>query len=261
MKPLNKIFYPFSVALIATSLLSGYSDDTNSSQQDITVEQDSNVKQQDPNHDSHAVADFTPDYISASDLNQRFNDNAIPLIFDVRSLLSFEQSHIESAISMPYGKIQDTDLVKITVGNKDSEIITYCGCPRHISTLTTQDLIARGYTNVKVLYEGYWHWKDNNFPIVETVSSAKAITKLTFHGLIAQNDSPLNNVDLFLEHKESGQLEAVRTNSNGNFKIDFRLFGYQPGDRFNLMIADLNSTPVLELTPENEISTYLNIKL
>jgi rhodanese-related sulfurtransferase len=126
----------------------------------------------------NAEPEFVPDYISAVDLNKRFEQDSVPFIFDVRGGQSYEQSHIETALSMPYGKTEDSDLARVTLLDKNSEIITYCGCPRHLSTLAAADLTERGYKNVQVLYEGFWHWKEQQFPTVENVTNTASATTI-----------------------------------------------------------------------------------
>ena len=214
---------------------------------------------------------FQPDYISADDLNTLFSKNELPFIFDVRSEASFEQSHITNALSMPYGKTDDTRLTSAGL-TKDSFIVTYCGCPRHLSSLSAADLSERGYSNIKVLYEGYWHWKDSGYPVIERQGKV-AITQLKFKGLVTQSNNSSNNladntgnvpvsgIDLFLKHQESGQLEAVATNPEGEFEVEFNVYDYQDTDLFEVIIADINSSPIKHTTGQKESVNYLNIHL
>jgi rhodanese-related sulfurtransferase len=211
-------------------------------------------------HDHSTGSDFTPNYISAEDLNRRFEQKSTPFIFDVRNKASYQQSHIETAFLMPYGQTDDSDLAELVSLGKDSEIITYCGCPRHLSTLSADNLTRRGYQNVKVLYEGFWHWKDSGFPTFE-ISSNTATTLLKFEGLVESHQNPVSGIDLFLRHAKSGQLEAVRTDAQGKFDVEFHLFGYESDDKFDLMVSNVSAQPLLALTAAADKPTFIEVKL
>lgn len=189
------------------------------------------------------VEEFTPDYIAADDLNATFDANTIPYIFDVRSTTSYQTSHIETALSMPYGQTTDEMLAAVDGMDKSSEIITYCGCPRHLASLSAKDLIDRGYTNVRALYEGYWHWIDSGYPIFEAEKTA-SLTHLQFEGSLSQAGIPTSGKNLFLKHRQTGQLEAVRTNQYGQFTVDFHLYDYQKADVFEIIVDDIQNSPV-----------------
>jgi len=196
----------------------------------------------------HATAEFTPNYISAVDLNARFEQQNQPFIFDVRSKGSFEKSHIESALWVPYGKTEETDLARIGDLDLDTEIVTYCGCPRHLSSLQAKFLTGLGYTNVKVLYDGLWVWQDSGFPTI--YGEAAPTTVLKFSGKLIKSDENVDQTDVFLRHVKSGQLEAARSNIDGTFGFDFHLYDYQANDAFELMVTKLDSPVVKTLAPE-----------
>ena len=211
------------------------------------------------NHEQSAVDKFTPNYISADELNRRFETSVIPYIFDVRSKPAFEKSHIESAYLMPYGKTDDEMLANTSGLSLDSEIITYCGCPRHLSSLSAKDLTERGYKNVKVLYEGFWHWKDSGYPTVIDDIAAE-LTQLQFTGAIASSNGPVSEIDIFLKHP-SGQLEAAKTNLQGEFDVKFNLYDYKDTDLFEIILTDINDAPVKFATGSTETVTQLTIEL
>jgi rhodanese-related sulfurtransferase len=208
-----------------------------------------------------AEPEYVPDYISAADLNKRFEQDSVPFIFDVRSKASYDQSHIKAALSMPYGKTQDSDLARVALLDKNSEIITYCGCPRHLSTLAAEDLTGRGYKNIQVLYEGFWHWKEQQFPTVENVTNTAATTVIRFKGELLENQNVVAGQDLFLQHARSGQLEAVRTDTRGRFELDFHLYGYEVDDQFNLIVANLNNPPAIRLYADPDNPNFVTVNL
>ena len=192
-------------------------------------------------------AKYQPDYIYAVDLNRSMQDGTAPFVFDVRSTHAFEKSHITDSFSMPFGKTEDAMLAAVGSLTPDSEIVTYCGCPKHLATLAAEDLNNRGYKNVRVLYEGYWYWKDQGFPVFETETDT-ATTLLEFDGTVRSSTARQGDVDLFITHPRTGQLEAVRTDSRGAFEVEFRLYDYRPGDPITVMTDSLENAPVKTLS-------------
>ena len=191
---------------------------------------------------------FEPVYISAVDLGAMFDKNNVPFIFDVRSEHSFGKNHILNAYSMPHGKNDDARLAGIEGLGKDNLIVTYCGCPRHLSTLAAGDLTKRGYSDVRVLYEGYWHWKDNGYPVVDNESIATEISTLQFAGTLKREDTPISGETVFLRHRPTGQLEAVESAADGSFAVEFHLYDLSPADDFDVMVSALDHPPVQTLT-------------
>ena len=202
---------------------------------------------------------FTPNYISAKDLNARFESNDLPMIFDVRSPHSYEKSHITTALSVPYGTIEPANLSKIKELSINSEIVTYCGCPRHLSTLVAEDLTVLGYKNVKVLYDGYFYWQEQQYPTVE--NETVTTTLLQFEGVATASGTAHSGVDVFLRHAKSGQLEAARTDDKGQFQFDFHLYDYQSADEFELHLTNIDHQPISLLTADANTRNKLEIRL
>ena len=195
---------------------------------------------------------FEPVYISAADLGAMFDEKNVPFIFDVRSEHSYGKNHILNAHSMPHGKNDEARLAGIDGLGKDSLIVTYCGCPRHLSTLAAGDLTKRGYSNVRVLYEGYWHWKDNGYPIMDNESIASTVSTLQFAGSLKRKNTPIFGETVFLRHRPTGQLEAVESAADGSFAVEFHLYDLSPADDFDIMISGLDHPPVQTLTVRDD---------
>ena len=247
--------------VLTTTLLIACSEQESTIEAQANIEPEGSINVVSPTESQdHSTSKFTPDYISAVDLNKRFEQHNEPFIFDVRSKGSYEKSHIKSARWVPYGNTDESDLARIVNLGEDSEIVTYCGCPRHLSSLQAEFLEGLGYTNVKVLYDGLWVWQDNGFPTVYTQSTQTTLLK--FSGKLVSNDINLDQTDVFLKHAKSGQLEAAKSSSDGTFAFDFHLYDYQPDDKFELMIAQLDSPVIKTLSPtKSEADTEIRIEV
>ena len=85
------------------------------------------------------------------------------ILADARAASDYLVGHISGAVSLPFYD----ELVQeaIEVLPRDTWIIAYCGCPHAVSGRLAQALIDAGFEFVGVLDEGYYHWRDQRWPI------------------------------------------------------------------------------------------------
>jgi len=218
---------------------------------------DNTIQQQEPAVITPNSED--PEYILVEELSSRITDGSAPFVFDVRAKASYAESHILAAYSTPYGQTDQAELDQIEGLKTSSEIVTYCGCPRHLSTLMARHLEDLGFDNVKVLYEGYWHWKDNNYPIVEGVVATR--TSLRFEGDIIGDVDSTKESDVFIRNNRNGQLEAARTDVNGNFATQFEVLNFQPTDTFSVYVNSLEYQAMNNVVAHPDIDNWINISM
>ncbi|GIW21544.1 MAG: hypothetical protein KatS3mg068_0551 [Candidatus Sericytochromatia bacterium] len=197
---------------------------------------------------------YKPKFIKADELLKKINNNENIYIFDVRNDLSYKEGHIKGAKSLPLPLT--ADMVKDIP--KNSEIVTYCGCPHHLSSIAAEQLENLGYRNVRVLDEGYWYWKDKNYPLEVSQDFQSKIAYLKISGKVLKDNKPLSNVDLYIKHNKSGQLEAVKTKNDGSYTIDFHIYNYNKNDLFNFYLGNL-SNPVQVFSTDKEINNNIDI--
>ncbi|MEM7561902.1 MAG: rhodanese-like domain-containing protein [Pseudomonadota bacterium] len=196
-------------------------------------------------------------YIVADELLGRLESNEPPYVFDVRAKTSFAESRVEGSLSMPYGQFGEQELAAIKSLNKNSPIVTYCGCPHHLAGLAADQLIKMGYQQVRVLHEGYWYWRDNSFPIEGT--ETQALTHMKFAGDIPKSLYSDGNPIVFLKNQRNGQLEAAPIDNNGYFKIDFHVYGHQSGDNFELRLGSLGADVIDTIRSSDGNSSLIRI--
>ena len=241
----------FGICILFLSVLTGCSEsgnldtftDTSQSEDDIEI----------------SVSPEDPDYMYVDELSPLINTPSAPFIFDVRAKASYAESHIFSALSTPYGETDQVDLDEITGLTHNSEIVTYCGCPRHLSTLMAKHLESLGYENVKVLYEGYWHWKDNNHPIAEGVVATR--TSLRFEGKIIDSNGLIEPRNVFIRNNRNGQLEAALSDTKGQFATDFEVLNFKSTDTFSIYVNSLENITIAELSAQPDINNKIAITL
>ncbi|MFD2443258.1 sulfurtransferase TusA family protein [Bacillus sp. CGMCC 1.16607] len=93
-----------------------------------------------------------PNVVSNDDLEKKLNENII--ILDVREVAEYAFSHIEKAISIPLGELED----RLNELNKEDEIFIVCRTGSR-SDLAAQKLTKNGFTNVFNVVPGMSHWK------------------------------------------------------------------------------------------------------
>jgi rhodanese-related sulfurtransferase len=198
--------------------------------------------------------EYEPKFIKASELLKKINNNEDIYIFDVRNKLSYEEGHIKNAklLSLPITE----DMVKDI--SKSAEIITYCGCPHHLSSIGAEQLENLGYKNVRVLEEGYWYWKDKKYPIEVSKEYQSKVTHLKISGKVLKESKPLSNIDLYIKHDKTGQLEAARTKKDGSYTIDFHIYNYSKNDSFSIYLDNL-SNPNKVFSVDKEINENIDV--
>ena len=181
---------------------------------------------------------FKPKFIKAIDVLNKVSKKDKNLhLFDVRDKKSFDEGHIEGALNMPLPIVAEN----VKDIPKESEIVTYCGCPHHLSSIGAEHLTNLGYKDVKVLDEGFWFWKDHKYPMTVSDNVKSQISQLSFEGKLFKSDKPYSNVDIYLKHEKSGQLEAARTDKDGNYKIHFHIYDYKEKDNFKFYVETLKN--------------------
>jgi cytochrome c oxidase cbb3-type subunit 3/ubiquinol-cytochrome c reductase cytochrome c subunit len=95
-------------------------------------------------------------FVPASQVNTAMEMGARFTLIDARPAADYLDEHIYGAISLPFYDIDQyaEDLPQ------DAFTVTYCGCPHAVSGQAADALIARGFSRVAVLDEGFYEWRD-----------------------------------------------------------------------------------------------------
>lgn len=79
---------------------------------------------------------------------------------DSRPISSFNDSHVTGALPSPATPEYRLEPDPVEELSKDRRIVTYCACPNHLATLRAEQLTDAGYTEVYVLEDGYFDWRE-----------------------------------------------------------------------------------------------------
>ncbi len=103
--------------------------------------------------------------IPLEDAAALFAENAA-VFLDARSPAEYGQGHIQGAVNLPWHEVDTYFETVIMTLDPEAMIITYCdgeACPlSHDLALFLQNL---GFTQVKVLLNGWVRWKKHNLPV------------------------------------------------------------------------------------------------
>jgi cytochrome c oxidase cbb3-type subunit 3 len=83
------------------------------------------------------------------------------MLLDARVPSDYEQDHIRGAVSVPF--YDPTPYISKLP--KNTWLVCYCGCPHAESGQLAQKLQAAGFSQVTVLDEGLWDWKQKGHPM------------------------------------------------------------------------------------------------
>ena len=106
-------------------------------------------------------------YVNIDQLKQEYDRGAQMIILDARPKQDYDMDHITGAISMPFFEVEQ----RYKELPRDTWIVTYCACPRAEAEEAAGILKEKGFTKVKVLYDGYFEWLTRDYPTTEGSAS------------------------------------------------------------------------------------------
>ena len=138
---------------------------------------------------------------------------------DARSGTEYDRSHIFGAVLSPApdGLAEDPTENWPT----DDRIVTYCGCPTHLSSMRAASLLEAGYERVYIIREGFWTWHNRDYPMAgREVETAPALWILQ-----GRVDPAYAGRTAWVRHPPTGQREAGPIGRDGSFRLEVRFAG------------------------------------
>ena len=106
-------------------------------------------------------------YISAIELQNLKQNNKV-VVLDSRELIEFKVSHIKGAILVGYDDFKLSSLPDNL--DKNTPLVVYCTLGVR-SGVIANELIERGYRDVKNLYGGISEWKNKDYVVVDSTQT------------------------------------------------------------------------------------------
>lgn len=104
---------------------------------------------------------------------------------DARGLHQYEHAHIYGSVLSPAQKQSDGGA--IPDWPREDRVVTYCGCPHHLSSLRAAGLQKAGYSAVYAIDEGFGVWSDRSYPMAGSTFASEtesSISEWTIEGTV-----------------------------------------------------------------------------
>jgi rhodanese-related sulfurtransferase len=158
---------------------------------------------------------------------------------DARGAGQYERGHVAGAVHSPAPDGGSEDPVaNWPTGDR---VVTYCGCPHHLSTLRAGSLIDDGYEAVFAIDEGFGPWVDRGYP----VRGEAVEDDVQSYDVVGRTDPADAGAMAWAVHAPSDQREAAPIADDGSFALTLH-FGSLPA-----------AAPITVRTPSYEVTRSL----
>mgnify|MGYP000598566569 CR=1 FL=1 len=165
-------------------------------------------------------------------------------IADARSQTAYTQSHVDGAVWSPARDGQDEN-DPVAQWDTDTLVVTYCGCPHHLSAMRAASLMNAGYENVAALDEGFWGWQDEGYPVVGGQPDYEPPLRV----VEGQTSADFAGEWAWARHDPSGQREVTPIADDGTYALNVRFAGVAADDPIRITTPDYELTaPIAALT-------------
>lgn len=103
-------------------------------------------------------------YVMSADLHNAMQEKRRMVLLDTRNMSIWQMAHIEGSVPLPYYEKNIPELAK-DLPRDGTWIVTYCECPRAAAEHINRQLVALGFENTAVLWEGAFGWVGLGYPV------------------------------------------------------------------------------------------------
>jgi rhodanese-related sulfurtransferase len=157
---------------------------------------------------------------------------------DARGLDQYGRAHVYGSVVSPAQ--QGSTGGGIDGWPTDARIVTYCGCPHHLSSIRAAGLRKAGYSNIFALDEGFGAWSDAGYPMGGTAfmeDTTSRISEWRLDGTVRAG-----NAGRYAWAVGDRQYEAAPIRSDGSFTL-------------HLKFADVSAATLIQVTTPDYVLT------
>lgn len=140
---------------------------------------------------------------------------------DARGLDQYTRAHV-------YGGVLSTATRESTGGGidgwpTDGRVVTYCGCPHHLSSLRAAGLQKAGFSEVYAIDEGFGVWSERGYPMAGTAfadATSSDVSEWVVEGTVAARFA-----GEYAWAAVDRQYEAAPIAADGSFALHLRFAG------------------------------------
>lgn len=134
---------------------------------------------------------------------------------DARGLRQYQTAHIYGAV---FSRAQgDSTGGGIDDWSTDDRVITYCGCPHHLSSLRAAGLQKAGFSEVYAIDEGFYEWSDRGNPMAGTAFRSETAADVETWNLEGATDP--SHAGAYAWASAGRQYEAAPIDDDGRFSL------------------------------------------
>lgn len=169
--------------------------------------------------------------VPVADAVEWYRDDAAAFA-DARSRTAYEKAHVAEAVLSPAPDGQESN-DPVTELPSDARVVTYCGCPHHLSTLRGASLIRDGYVHTYAIDEGFRAWVEAGYPIDGEAAGELQESPTAYH-IDGRTDAAHAGDLAWAWHDASGQREAAPIGDDGTFTLTIRFHDVAPDAQLRL---------------------------
>ncbi|WP_440766457.1 rhodanese-like domain-containing protein [Natronorubrum sp. DTA7] len=165
---------------------------------------------------------------------------------DARGRDQYDEVRIAGAVFSPAPDGVDDDPTE--EWSTDTRIVTYCGCPHHLSVMRGATLIDAGYEHTYAIDEGLQEWYDRQYPME---GSSVDVERQSYR-ISGTTDPEYRGQMALLEQLDADRAEAAPIDDDGSYTLQLHYAG-SPDSEFRVgvdgnwiegTLAELTSGPV-----------------
>lgn len=166
---------------------------------------------------------------------------------DARGEGQYDRSRITGAVLSPAnGDGNDAT----ALWPESDRVVTYCGCPHHLSSMRAAAFVSNGHGEVYAIDEGFYEWRDQGYPVsgTQTPSSPDESASLGSGGpaqtyvVEGYAEGAEDGSYAWATHGPTDQQEATPIGEDGRYELRLHFGDLAPSAAIDLR------TPTYELT-------------
>jgi rhodanese-related sulfurtransferase len=161
------------------------------------------------------------------------------VVLDARQKVAWEYTRIEGALWSPAPSGQASEDPATELG-QEQRILTYCGCPHHLSSQRAASLISDGYEEVYALDKGINDWIEQGHPI-----AGQNAGSLPTYEIRGRTDPDTAGQEVWVREPQTKQREVATIGADGEYAVSFHF------------VEITEQTPLVLETPEYQLQAPL----
>ena len=190
-------------------------------------------------YETLSVGDVTVPLVPVDTAHSWYQEGE-PHFVDARGPTQYDRAHVTNAVLSPARKVENWSNPRSNDPTADwptdAQIVCYCQCPHHLSSLRAGELISNGYENVYAIDEGFGAWMDRGYPTTGSDSNQASFV------IRGRSDAGDAGGYAWATHEPSDQREAAPIADDGSYEMTLYFGDLDPDAPIHV------ETPSYELT-------------